>query len=60
MLKISDAKQYLMTRNIADPERQPSQNNSASAQSLSDLYSKESEAFQGKDSMADPIFSFGG
>ncbi|XP_041999444.1 protein SUPPRESSOR OF QUENCHING 1, chloroplastic isoform X1 [Salvia splendens] len=43
-----------------NPERQPSQNNSASTQSLSDLYSKESEAFQGKDSMADPIFSFGG
>ncbi|KAL1545981.1 Protein SUPPRESSOR OF QUENCHING 1, chloroplastic [Salvia divinorum] len=43
-----------------NPERQPSQNNSSSTQTLSKLYSKESEAFQGKDSMADPIFSFGG
>lgn len=55
-----DAKQYLMTRNIADPERQPSQNSSATTHSLSNLYSKETEAFQGKDSMPDPIFSFGG
>lgn len=48
-----------MTINIADPERQPSQYSSP-AKSLSNLYSKESKSFEGKDSMADPIFSFGG
>lgn len=49
-----------MSRNIADAERQPSQNSSATAQSLSNLYSKETKSFQDNDSMADPIFSFGG
>lgn len=49
-----------MTRNIADSEGQPSQYSSASAKSLSNLYNKESKSFQGKDSMGDPIFSFGG
>ncbi|KAH6762487.1 haloacid dehalogenase-like hydrolase family protein [Perilla frutescens var. hirtella] len=43
-----------------NPERQPSEYFSASAQSLSNLYSKESKLFLDKDSMADPIFSFGG
>ncbi|XP_057778824.1 protein SUPPRESSOR OF QUENCHING 1, chloroplastic isoform X2 [Salvia miltiorrhiza] len=43
-----------------NPERQPSQNSSTTTQSLSYLYSKETEAFEGKDSMADPVFSFGG
>ncbi|KAI3448473.1 hypothetical protein Pfo_005138 [Paulownia fortunei] len=43
-----------------NPEKQPSQSISASAQSLPNSYSKEFRSFQDKDSVGDEIFSIGG